>query len=53
MIFSNEVLIQILTIILGFFGFWVAKYIRVHKVENKLLVCMVGFDCHAVVHSNY
>ena len=53
MIFSNEVFLQVLTFVLGFFGFWVAKHIRNHKVENKPLVCMVGFDCHTVVHSDY
>lgn len=53
MIFLNEVLIQVATFVLGFLGFWIAKHIRDHKVDNKTLVCMVGFDCHAVIHSDY
>lgn len=34
-------------------GFFVAKYIRDHKERDVPLVCMVGFDCHSVVHSDY
>lgn len=39
--------------ILGLGGFLIAKYIRDHKTKNTRLVCMRGFDCHAVVHSDY
>jgi uncharacterized membrane protein len=39
--------------ILGVCGFMVAKHIRDHKTKNRPLVCMAGFDCHAVVHSDY
>ncbi len=53
MIFSNEILIRVAIVVLSVFGFWVAKHIRKHKVENKVLTCPVGFDCHAVVHSDY
>lgn len=53
MIFSNDVWIRIIIFVLGLCGFMVAKHIRNHKVKDKPLVCMVGFDCHAVVHSDY
>ena len=51
--FSNEILVQIAIFVLGVCGFWVAKHIRDHKTKNTPLVCMVGFDCHTVVHSDY
>ena len=51
--FSNEILVQISIFVLGVCGFWVAKHIRDHKTKNTPLVCMVGFDCHTVVHSDY
>lgn len=51
--FSNEILIRIIIFVLAFFGFWVAKHIRDHKTKNTPLVCMIGFDCHTVVHSDY
>ena len=53
MIFTNEVLIRSVILILGVFGFFVAKHIYNHKTKNTPLVCMVGFDCHTVVHSDY
>lgn len=53
MIFSNEILMELGIVVLGVFGFLVAKHIRSHKIENTPLVCMVGFDCHTVVHSDY
>ena len=53
MIFSDEILVRMVFSILGISGFLVAKHIRDHKVKAKHLVCMVGFDCHAVVHSDY
>ncbi len=53
MIFTNEVLIRSIILILGVFGFFVAKHIYNHKTKNTPLVCMVGFDCHTVVHSDY
>lgn len=53
MIFSNDVLIRVAIFILALCGFFVAKHIRNHKVKDTPLVCMVGFDCHAVVHSDY
>lgn len=52
MIFSQEVT-RIIIFLLGIAGFMVAKHIRNHKKTNAPLVCMVGFDCHAVVHSDY
>ncbi len=53
MILNTEILIRIVIFILAAFGFAVAKYIRNHKKKNTPLVCMVGFDCHGVVHSDY
>src|SRR4051812_47217027 len=53
MIFSNDVLIRSAIFVFGVCGFFVAKHIRDHKTKNTPLVCMVGFDCHAVVHSDY
>jgi uncharacterized membrane protein len=53
MIFPNEILIKIAIVVLGVCGFLVAKHIRSHKTQNTPLVCMVGFDCHTVVHSDY
>lgn len=53
MIFSNNVLSQVMIIVLGVCGFLVAKHIRNHKIKNTPLVCPVGFDCNAVVHSDY
>lgn len=46
-------MIRIIILILGLCGFMVAKHIRDHKMKDKPLVCMAGFDCHAVVHSDY
>jgi len=46
-------MIQIIIAILGLCGFWVARHIYKHKEKNVPLVCMVGFDCHTVVHSDY
>lgn len=43
----------IIIFILGMCGFMVAIHIRNHKVKNMPLVCMAGFDCHTVVHSDY
>lgn len=51
--FSNEVLIRLAIALLGILGFFVAKHIRSHKTQNTPLVCPIGFDCHAVVHSDY
>ncbi|MBI3305544.1 vitamin K epoxide reductase family protein [Candidatus Nomurabacteria bacterium] len=53
MLFSNDILTQIIILVLGIAGFMVAKHIRNHKVKNMPLICPIGFDCHAVVHSDY
>jgi uncharacterized membrane protein len=53
MIPLDDVSIRVAIFVLALCGFWVARHIRRHKVENKALVCMVGFDCHTVVHSDY
>ena len=53
MIFTNDILIKIAVFVLGAVGFWVARHIRHSKTKNKPLVCLVGFDCHAVVTSDY
>lgn len=39
--------------VLGVCGFLVAKHISNHKKKNMPLVCPIGFDCNAVVHSDY
>ncbi len=51
--FSNDLMIKVAIFFLGIFGYLVAKHIRNHKMKDAPLVCMVGFDCHAVVHSDY
>ncbi|HBA45699.1 hypothetical protein A2W67_01310 [Candidatus Nomurabacteria bacterium RIFCSPLOWO2_02_40_28] len=51
--FPDDTLIRIIIFVLGLCGFWVARRIHKHKKANKILVCPVGFDCHAVIHSNY
>ncbi len=53
MILSDEILMRVAIGLLGVCGFLVARLINNHKVKNKPLVCPVGFDCHAVVHSGY
>ncbi len=51
--FTNEILVRGVIFILGVCGFFVAKHIRNHKTQNVPLVCPIGFDCNAVVHSDY
>ncbi len=47
-------LVRLALFALGAAGFLVARHINKHKKsEEHPLVCMVGFDCHAVVHSDY
>jgi len=53
MIFVDQLFIHVGILVLAFCGFFVAKHIRTQKIKDKPLVCMVGFDCHAVVHSDY
>ncbi len=53
MIFSHEIIVNIIIFFFSLFGFFVARYIYNHKTKNTPLVCMVGFDCHGVVHSDY
>ncbi|MBI5139788.1 vitamin K epoxide reductase family protein [Candidatus Nomurabacteria bacterium] len=53
MTFSEDVLLRVAIFVLGACGFWVAKHIREHKVEQKPLVCPIQFDCNTVVHSDY
>lgn len=53
MSFSSDVWIKVTILILGIFSFWVAKHIRNHKTKNTPLVCPIGFDCDAVVNSDY
>ena len=51
---SDDILIRIIVFVLGICGFLVARHIHEHKkAENAPLVCPVGFDCNAVVHSDY
>ncbi len=51
--YSNDIFINVAIFALGVAGFLVAKLIRTHKVSSTPLVCPVGFDCNAVVHSDY
>ena len=51
--FTREIILQVGTFFLGICGFLVALRIYKHKKTNQPLVCMVGFDCHTVVHSDY
>lgn len=51
--FSNHIFIQITIFALSVCGFIVSKHIRNHKIKNTPLVCPIGFDCNAVVHSDY
>lgn len=51
--FSGVFLIKLVTLILAISGIWIANHIRKHKTYDAPLVCMVGFDCHTVVHSDY
>lgn len=44
---------QVITFFLGLGGFMVALRIYKHKKTGIPLVCMAGFDCHTVVHSDY
>ena len=50
MIFSN---INITISTLSIFGFLIALYVRSHKTKNIHLMCIKGFECEAVVHSDY
>lgn len=51
--YAMEFATHILIIILATFGFFLAWYIRHHKVHDKVMVCMLDSDCHKVVHSDY
>ncbi len=53
MIFTNEILIHIATMVLGLSGFMVAKHVYHHKVTGQVLVCPIQFDCNSVVNSDY
>ncbi len=53
MIFSDYIFVRVAIGLLGVCGFFVAEHIRNHKAKQVPLVCMVGFDCHTVVHSDY
>jgi uncharacterized membrane protein len=44
---------EIILIILGLAGLSVAAYIRHTKLYKEKLVCPIGFDCNAVVRSDY
>ncbi len=48
-----NIILQSFIIILGVAGFFIANYIRSHKAKGAPMVCPIGFDCHAVVHSDY
>lgn len=44
---------ELLAIFAAFAGFSIASYIRNKKRSNQHLVCHVGSDCSAVVHSDF
>lgn len=44
---------EIIAIFAAFAGFSIASYIRHKKRSNEHLVCHIGSDCGAVVHSDY
>lgn len=54
MIFPEDMLVRLALFALGLAGFLVARHVMKHKKsEVHPLVCMAGFDCDAVVHSDY
>lgn len=53
MILPEDILARVILFLLGVFGFWVARKVYIHKKKERPLVCMVGFDCHTVMHSDY
>jgi len=46
-------ILPITNIILGIIGFSIALHIYIKKNKKALLVCPIGSDCNAVVHSEY
>ncbi len=44
---------EVIIIFCAFAGFIIAAYIRHQKRSNERLVCHVGSDCNAVVHSDF
>lgn len=53
MIFLDDFSVRLIICLLGLAGFFVAKHIRDQKKKTNPFICLVGFDCHAVVHSDY
>ncbi len=53
MTFLDDFSVRLTICLLGVAGFFVAKHIRDQKKKANPLVCMVGFDCDGVVHSDY
>lgn len=53
MTFLDDFSVRLIICLLGLAGFFVAKHIRDQKAKANPLVCMVGFDCDGVVHSDY
>ena len=48
-----EFLLNIVLILLALGGFALSFFIHKKKQANKVLVCPIGADCNAVVHSDY
>ncbi|MDO8601563.1 MAG: vitamin K epoxide reductase family protein [bacterium] len=46
-------IIELIAIFAAFAGFCISSYIRHKKRSNESLVCHVGSDCGAVVHSDF
>jgi len=53
MILPDDILARGILFLLGLFGVWVAYKVYIHKKKARPLVCMIGFDCHTVMHSDY
>ena len=48
-----EFLLNVVLILLALGGFALSFFIHKKKQANKVLVCPIGADCNAVVHSDY
>lgn len=50
---NNYMLLPLINTILGILGFLIAFHIFRKKIHKAVLVCPIGSDCNAVVHSSY
>lgn len=49
----EQIALRIAICLLGLFGFWVARQIRMKKKSKNPFVCPIKFDCSSVVNSDY